>query len=392
MENYFNLTPIKICIWENIASPHQSFFFEALSKQVDLQVRYFEKFHNERVKLGWSDNAQLPSNEQYVDDVTHALKTIPQWKERIHVVPGISYPFTKKLLDILIANDVKWIHWSERSGIGLARKLHYNVLLFNILQPIVSTLLKRSYAKKINRYALGVFSQGDLAKNDFINWGIQKDKIEPLFYTVDMLNVKSESLLQKYLSSDDKKVLLYVGSLYEGKGISDLILAFSRIKQSDNWVLILLGHDNGGSHYQELVKQLGINKKVVFAGPKPIEDVPTYISQSDLFVLPSRYDGWGAVLNEASQLGKAIISTDQCGAAHHIIKKDQNGIMVPAGDVNALSSAIQFYVDHPKKIKEHGEKSKKIYYDEFTPEKNVERFLHSIEKWLSKGKENETAH
>jgi glycosyltransferase involved in cell wall biosynthesis len=386
------MNKLKICIWENISSPHQSFFFRELSKNVDLEVRYIEKFHDERVDLGWSDNNFLPKNEKYVEpNLKDALDTLEDWKERIHVIPGISYEITRELVEYFIENNVKWCHWSERSGIGLAKKLKFNINLFNLFQPLVSKVLKGSYAKKINKYALGAFSQGDLAKKDYIDWGIKESKIENLFYTIDELKIDNNFKLELKNSLVDKKIFLYVGSLDQRKGIDLLLKSFAKLKNFDNkWILLFIGHDKSNGVYESLSNKLNLKNKVFFLGPKPIEDIVNYMSISDVFVLPTLFDGWGAVLNEACQVGKAIISTTECGASSHIIKKNINGIIVKAGNINSLKHAMQFYIDNPNKTIEHGVNSKEIYYSEFTPKKNVERFLKAINKWLDEEKKNET--
>ncbi|AFV97998.1 hypothetical protein B649_08430 [Candidatus Sulfuricurvum sp. RIFRC-1] len=381
MLNKRETIPVKICIWENIASPHQSYFFQALTDhpKIDLQVRYFERFHDERTALGWKDNDNLPENEQYViAEVDDALDTVEAWEERIHIVPGLSYEFTKELLNKLIKYDLKWIHWSERSGIGLARKLHYNVWMFNLLQPFASRILKSDYANKINKYAMGVFAQGHLAKQDFIGWGVQKNKIEHLFYTIDKMR-KSEKLPDDLKKHEKKLMFLYAGSLDDRKGITVLLNAFSKLQNSHNWLLILVGQDKSDGGYVRMAINLGIN--VVFTGSKSIEIVPQYICSADVFVLPTLFDGWGAVINEAAALGKPMISTDQCGAAFHLIQENKNGFRVQAGNSKALAKAMQFYIDNPNMIDEHGKNSEKIYHDEFTPEKNVQRFLDALQKW-----------
>ncbi len=392
MKNNVNPNSIKICIWENIASPHQSYFFKALTDHlgIDLQVRYFEKFHDERKKLGWSDNAALPENEQYVlPDVDQALASIKDWEERIHVIPGLSYEFTRELLDRLIKYDTNWIHWSERSGIGLARKLHYNVWIFNLLQPLASKVAKYEYTKKINQHALGVFAQGYLAEQDFIGWGVDKNKIEHLFYTINKMK-KPESLPDDLERYSGKRMFMYAGSLYKLKGIKELLNAFSKLKHSANWLLILVGEDRTDGDYNRLAKKLGIDKQVIFTGPKSIDTISQYIGTADVFVLPTLFDGWGAVINEAAALGKPMISTDQCGSAFHLIRENKNGFMVKAGDSKALAKAMQFYIDSPNMIDVHGKNSEQIYLDEFTPEKNVVRFVSAIEKWIKEDKLNET--
>ncbi len=382
----------KVCIWENIVSPHQSFFFKALSEhpRVDLQVRYFEAFHDERKKLGWSDNSVLPDNEQYVpQDITQALRSMEDWEERLHIIPGISYAFTQKLLDHLIEKNVQWAHWSERSGIGLAKKLHYNVRLFTMLQPLVSKIAKRDYAQQINTFALGAFAQGDLAKKDFMKWGVKKTKIEHLFYTIGHMK-KPKTLPEGLRKYKGKKIFMYAGSLYDGKGIQQLLSAFAKLTHSQNWLLVLVGNDISNGKYTDMSKNLGIHKQTIFTGVKSINEISQYIGSADIFILPSLYDGWGAVLNEAAALGRAIIATDQCGAAFHLIEHNKNGFRIKAGSVAALTKAMQHYVDHPEDIVRHGERSETLYRNGFTPEKNVVRFLSAVDKWTHKDIDHET--
>jgi glycosyltransferase involved in cell wall biosynthesis len=104
------------------------------------------------------------------------------------------------------------------------------------------------------------------------------------------------------------------------------------------------------------------------------------MQRADVFILPSLFDGWGAVLNEAASVKKPLISTDECGAAYHLIDDKKNGFRVKAGSVDHLRKAMQFYIDNPEKIIIHGKISHQIYKN-FTPDKNVEQFLYSLIKW-----------
>lgn len=372
----------KICIWTSIPSPHQKYFFEALSRQkeVDLCVQYFQSFPEDRIELGWKVENSILYKENYETENPHkAIESIPDWKKRIHIIPGISHQYSKKLLNILIENKVEWIHWSERSGIVLAEKLGFSSRLFKIFSPLY-TIKNFSYARKINQYALGAFSQGILAKKDFISWGVYGDKIEDLFYTIEDMNKNIYSIEDKVFDNIDKKIFLYVGSLSKRKGISILIQAYSKLKNKDEWSLVFIGSSPDERKYFEQVGRLNLLDSIFFLGSKPIEDIGYYMEKSDVFVLPTLFDGWGAVLNEAAMMSKPIISTDQCGAAFHILKTGENGIRVKSGNIKDLSTALNFYIENPEKIVEHGKKSYEIYRD-FIPEKNVERFMMAIEKW-----------
>ncbi len=371
----------KLCIWSPIPSPHQKYFFEALSRQpdIDLVVSYYESFPQERLELGWEIEESRLYTEQYdTENPEIALTAIEDWKNRIHVIPGISSAFIKKVHSMLLDNQCQWIHWTERSGIVLADKLDYNMKLFHIFY-FLYRFKYYSYARQINKYALGVFAIGVPAKNDFINWGVIKNKIEYLSYTIK--DNDSVSVIDCY---PPKKIFLYVGSLIKRKGLNTLLNAFSLLENKQEWILLLIGSGNDKDTYIDISKKLDITASTVFLDSIPMEQIKSYMQRADVFVLPSLFDGWGAVLNEAASVKKPLISTDECGAAYHLIDDQQNGFRVKAGSVDQLRNAMQFYIDNPNEIVVHGEKSHEIYKN-FTPDKNVEQFLQSLIKWQEQG-------
>lgn len=370
----------KVCFWLNVPSNHQTSFLEALNQdeRIDLQIRYFDKPSEDRLRMGWRDENSLHEYEQYVNGLDDALITLEDWQDRIHIVIGYSYSFNCKLVPIFIKSHVKWVHWSERYGVGLAKKLNYSVRLFKLLRPLL-LLTKRPYGRLVDKYALGCFSQGDLSRKDFIQMGINNDKIEDLYYTTTALGkVKKEEKSLKNFPFERK--FLYVGRLNKRKGIEDLLVAFSELSNVDQWGLILVGDDEKNGYYQNITKQMGIEKKVLFTGGVQSNEVSSFFSVSDVFILPSRYDGWGAVVNEAASMGLPIISTDQTGAAFHLIENDKNGYIVNAGDSHALAYAMQKYISGNELLHQHGTYSKELFKD-FLPERNVSRFIEAMEKW-----------
>ena len=133
-----------------------------------------------------------------------------------------------------------------------------------------------------------------------------------------------------------------MGSLNQRKAIDVLLKAVSNL--DNNWGLILVGKDSDEDYYQEMAKDLKIDEKVLFTGAINIKDINQYLSFSDVFILPSRFDGWGAVLNEAASLGMPLISTHECGGAHHLINNNENGYRVKANSVQELYIAMNKYI------------------------------------------------
>lgn len=371
---------IKLCIWMNIPSHHQKPFFNALNSdsRINLEVRYFGGTDLSRTKEGWSDNDTLESYEQILPSSLSPkaqLETVPECYDRIHL---ISLGFNRDLVEYFCQEKISWCHWSEMSGIRLADLLSYKMWLYSLLQPLY-IFFKRKDGRLISKNALGVFGQGILAKRSFVRSGIYENKISYLYYTPAPLN-HTKPAEEITMFAKQRKVFLCVSALCERKGIDVLLKAYARLESKD-WCLVFCGLDKEYGKYQELSKDLGIEDNTLFLGAYSADNISDVYSSADVFVLPSRFDGWGAVLNEAASIGLPLIATDLCGASWHLIKDGINGYRVKANSVNSLSSALRFYIDQPELVKSHGAESLKIFTNDFTPEKNVERLVCSLRSW-----------
>ena len=362
---------MKVVAWMNIPSHHQAAFFHALRQaDVDLLVRYYDKTHlEERRAQGWRQN-DLPEGEAFVDPNLSALKTIPDYKERIHIVPGYGAPFLRQLALRLSRESVEWAHWSECSHPGFRWYLGY--------------ARKRWYGGLVTRYALGAFAQGVLAARDFTRWGIPIERIAFLSYAVKVANCGAEQDSECLNFLADRNGLLFVGNQYPGKGIDVLLRSFASIPKDERgkWALLLVGKDRSQGRYKEMAHVLGLADSVLFMEPVASDRIPSVLKCAKVLVLPSRYDGWGVVLNEAASMGLALIGSENAGASHHLICPTENGFRIRAGSVKSLQSAFLAYFRNPDLATKHGKASLTIA-EQFTPEQNAHRFIAAIESWLS---------
>ena len=374
---------MKICFWNTMPSHYTQPFYKVLSKHVDLEVRYFEKVSKTRIDLGWNSYEYLPNNQKYVESLNEGIISLPDWKNRIHIISGYSSHFNKDLIKLFIKNNVKWAHWGERSGINLVKMIHFNYIMFDILYPLFIWVRGyKKYAKLINRNALGAFAIGGAAKKDFINWGVNEHKIEILPYSINALSKPNES--PSWFNADNEKYFIYLGTLNKGKGIGILLKAFEKLNfrnRRNKWKLILAGKDESCGFYNKLSERYKISDKVIFTGPIKVGEINKHIYYADVFVLPTLFDGWGVVINEAISIGKPVISTNQAGASMHLIKNGKNGFIVNAKDDLTFKNAMQSFIDNPDLISAYGENSFKIF-QEYSPESNSIRFIDAINKWI----------
>ena len=365
----------KVCFWLNTKSNHQNSFLEELNRnnQIDLEVRYISKPSLNRIDIGWN-NSNLEIYEKYVPNFNEAIDSIKDYKERIHIILGNKITYSKQLINLFINEKLKWIHWSERYGLVLASKLKFNMTLFKFLKPLY-LLSKYSYGKLVNRYAIGAFSHGQLAKKDFRFIGIEENKICDLYYT----SIINKSNNMNYQKDNTLTTFLYIGELSSRKGIKELLIACSKLEKN-KWKLILVGKDKSNGYYEQLSKKLNLEKHIKFEGAVTHDKVNCYYEKSDVFVFPSKFDGWGAVLNEAVSYSLPIISTDEASASFSLVKN--NGFIIKAGSLGELREAMQKYIYNKELILEHSEKSKELSKI-CTTEENVKRFINALNNWTN---------
>ena len=144
---------------------------------------------------------------------------------------------------------------------------------------------------------------------------------------------------------------LYVGRLSQDKGIDVLLQAFEDVPGT----LILAGR---GPQEDELRARAG--ERVKFVGWVPREDLPLLYAAADCFVLPSRSEPWGMVLNEAAAAGLPLVATDAAGGAHDLIEEGVNGYRVPVDDPAALRAALHRVAASPEWRLAAGERSREL--------------------------------
>jgi glycosyltransferase involved in cell wall biosynthesis len=142
-----------------------------------------------------------------------------------------------------------------------------------------------------------------------------------------------------------KNQIISVGRLSHEKGHKILLKAFSRIKQP-NWSLHLIGDGPERNDLEKEAENSGIKDRVFFYGFQ--KDFSVSLGQSDIFVLPSFYEGFPNALLEAMSVPLACISSNCIAGPSDIIEEGVNGLLVETGNVDALASALNRLIENPE--------------------------------------------
>ncbi len=158
------------------------------------------------------------------------------------------------------------------------------------------------------------------------------------------------------------KRFIYAGRYHNFKGVQDLWKAFSQLQEEspNDWELWCLGTGDIDPVCHPKIKHFG------FVQPNEMKKI---ISETGIFVLPSRFEPWGVVLHEFAAAGFPLICSDEVGAAETFLHENQNGFIFKAKDVEGLKLVMKKMISHSdEKIFDMGVKSN-ILAQQITPEK-----------------------
>ena len=192
-------------------------------------------------------------------------------------------------------------------------------------------------------------------------------------------NAVNPQFIRERYAGEKEKSIAAVGRLKTQKNFPLLIKAFASVVQEyPEYRLVIYGEGEQRSELEKLAESLGISGHVLLPGN--VQDIADKLEKSTMFVLSSDFEGMPNALIEAMALGLPCVSTDcPCGGPKYLIEQGKNGILVPVGDVDALSQAIRSLLSDPEKREQIGKNAsavcerlapEKIYgrWEEFTEE------------------------
>lgn len=137
-----------------------------------------------------------------------------------------------------------------------------------------------------------------------------------------------------------RPVLLFASKLQERKRCADLIAAHQMLPKllpGARPYLLIVGD---GEERQRLEQQAASSPDVRFLGFRNQTELPRYFDLCDVFVLPSRHEPWGLVVNEAMNAARAVVVSDDVGCQEDLVIEGETGAIFPVGDAEALARAL----------------------------------------------------
>lgn len=328
----------KIVAWHPVLTDHQAFTYQELARQSGLPVVVqVAKLEDEtRQAQGWTDTRVTGVERQLIPAggfLRHGLRLLQENRDQIHLFGSafedprlvlLLWAATLRRLDCYIISEP----YSPVSFGYLRDRMAWREKLKNWLRPH----LYRGYMLALRGGLKGIFTISRLAARQYAAAGMPADRLFPFGYFVPAEPVK-EPRAAVSAASAQRLRLAFVGSLIARKGLSTLIGAVRRaIASGAELQLDVYGPgDPAGFDFDgEFVRYMG---RIPFGETQ--QRLPGY----DLLVLPSHYDGWGVVVNEALCAGVPVLCSDQVGA-RVLVETFGAGQVFARGDEQALADLL----------------------------------------------------
>lgn len=325
---------MKICWITNIPSPYKVRLFGLLSQKIELFVVYEKVIEKDR-EQEWLDYSSASYPVYYLDkDFSSKSRKLAD------------------TCDLLVTGD-----FTNTSSMKLTRafkKAHKPT----VLQADGGLAIPRSFFDLVIRAVMNQYdaflSSGAETDKYFKYYGMKQELIHHFRFTslteedmhehAQMILKKEE--FKKKLNMTEDFIFLSVGQQIPRKGYDVLVEAASKLHGSVGFYIL------GGKPKDKVSKLIEADHLTFFHFPgfKSNEELSEYYAAADVFVLPTRYDIWGLVINEAASFGLPIISTDRCVAALEFRNMNAGCTIVPSESVDDLAKSMQQLLDDPAQV------------------------------------------
>ncbi|MBN2485004.1 MAG: glycosyltransferase [Bacteroidales bacterium] len=242
--------------------------------------------------------------------------------------------------------------------------------------PIKNSFLNRFLFKYI---LTDVIANSEATKNTILerNPGLfPKEKIKVIYNGLNFSETVKAGTQNFYSPLPGETVIGNVGRMVYQKGHNYLLEIASRLKSEGiNFKMILGGSGPLETEIKTMAQRLGLNDRVIFTGF--VDDVPWFMHNIDIFLLTSRWEGFGFVLAEAMAAAKPIVAFD-ISSNPELVKHGSNGFLARPFDTVEFANYLITLIKNQKLRNDFGKKGHEIVREKFSFDRVVKEFLEMV--------------
>lgn len=255
-----------------------------------------------------------------------------------------------------------------------SRGLHVPMVVTVRNNPMFDTANEKQRKRRdwIANHVEGVFLQTETQRAYF------SENVKKKCFVVT--NPISETIIKSdYIFKDQMKRLISVGRLEEQKNFAMLIEAFYEIKKKHTEITLdIYGEGSLKNQLQQQIESLGLEDSVKLCGRT--NDIVTTLTEHDLFIMPSNYEGMPNSLMEAMGIGLPCIATDCPTGPKELLGENVRGLLIEIGNKNSLVNAIHYSLVNAEEMESKALLAKSYIREKFSPNKISETLVEALEK------------
>jgi len=270
-----------------------------------------------------------------------------------------SLPLYRRIRDYLVEQRIRLVilsgynglthlllmHWARRQGVPLLLSGDSNIFCDSGRGVVLETA-KRWYIRHVLQVISGLMPMGTCGRAYFRQYA-DYDKPSFLFpYEPDYSRLSScdpvsqQAFALRHALDPERRRLLFCGRLVSVKRVDTLLEAFERIADfRPDWDLVVAGDGPLRGALEAQVAER-IRSRIKWLGFLQFDELVACYHSCDALVMPSEYEPWGLVINEALAAGLPVVAAEGVGAAVELVRHGTNGFLVPARDVGVLRNAL----------------------------------------------------
>ncbi len=234
------------------------------------------------------------------------------------------------------------------------------------------------FGRDILRQASRVIAETEIGVAEYEKLGVSTNKIRllhPLLDTAEYSSLPKAGLFRHRYGISAQFVILFVGRIHREKGIETLVRATRQLIYNGLDIsLVVVGQDDGFmTTLRGLATDLNIGGRVLFTGFLSGEDKLSALVDADVLVQPSKNEAGARPSLEAILCGTPVIVSKDTGAGNEIAKMN-GGWLVPYGNINRMSFAIQWILAFPDRVEEQTQDAKRYILENLSLDKQISNY------------------
>jgi glycosyltransferase involved in cell wall biosynthesis len=206
---------------------------------------------------------------------------------------------------------------------------------------------------------------------------LSRNVVDNAWWTKRAAEVDRDAVRRTWQVPTSASVALFCAKLQPWKAPMDVLEAFALANVPNSYV-VFAGDGPLRSALEQRARDLGISERMRILGFVNQSQLPSVYSSADLLILPSLYEPFGLVVNEAMLCGCPVAVSDRVGAKYDLVREGETGYVFPSGDKEAMAAILRDVLGDPEKSRRFGKAARKRM-ETWSPDEYVDALARAMD-------------